>query len=1260
MIGFLRSLYSRSLVSVAPYIPASNFRFVGTVSSTYHRDSGRDYSSLCDRSLLSFQSRLLNKVLGARTLFEFNVFLGKYLVPNPTILGADMAPSILMCPACPVHQQPPDQVCSNTARLAAHFREAHNNWYGLPLPTFAVHAFSVTSFAHCECGLIFASGRSLGRHRSACRCRQHGHRKLGPHPGCTCTGCHTEPLTPSTCEPGVCAPIGAEPAISPESSVLVPDSFLASMVFIDNLTNADKLCWRSKTLREIKHLWLRKAFSRAMGVLLRYWRQIHMSSETEVPGRSLHLRRLMQLILLCPRLLLRSLKPARPNSNQRRRPELFALFHQFSFNELYHQARADDVFHELSSTAGGPNPDDVVLRRCTKLVSQNRLSAAATALENHEVASAVSNEEILGLQAKFPSLKADYCSLSTTTPLFPEITQAAQLRFSSDDLLFTAKKSNYYTAPGPSGMTVEALLYPLKKLEQTPVDLQYTEDLKYLIEQIVRGDTLCTDYLLDSRLVPVRKPDGGIRPICVGEVLRRFASRLLLQKFHTRITQALSPFQSCLSKSGLDQNIFCAKEFLASSPEGVLVSLDLANAFNEVSRASIRQALCYAFPNLVPFFDAFYSRDVNLFVNNFTEVVVCSEGVCQGDAWGPALFCLAISQALSETQSSFPDCGLRFYADDGILMFRDTNLISSTLTFLAEKLDATGLNLRMSKCVAYSPSTTLLQDMFPTGLQLLAVDPTSCFQIIGPEAGFRLLGSFVGSDDFIIEQLSSVAQTFSSSLGRLQILKEDPQLVLLLLRYSLNTKLCHILRTAPRRLTSSMAASVDNDVNNAMCSLFGFPAAEQTLNTLDWPTHFRISRLPGHRGGLGITALSSIVDSAFVGGFAAAWPQLSSFSPPNAETLSSVLTSDVVSALWNIWGQGLNTEGISAPLHPLVNRISHSMVKEITYLLSQAGVTSILPFDEFAAQVTSNLREVAIFLSGIHKLQHRLTRQVQSSLFVSVLRTLSTENDVLSRFRLARFLSQASSECMLWCGALPTSSELVIPPGAMSILLRFYVGLPLPGFSRIQFSQCTCSQSLGHEGYHLLSCYRTFAHDKAVRVLHSMCRTSKLASEVEPVGILHGERRPDLLVSNLLPNGMATILDFATVDPTREASINSSWSSPGAAILQREQEKYNSYQNQYNLVHYAFSPLVMELSGRMSQKMKSFMRDVSSFASRHLPDGGVGQRRFRSRFGYIWKTKLNVVYLKALASSALHTQQQILDNLPSAHSPIEFDFGDLF
>jgi hypothetical protein len=404
-------------------------------------------------------------------------------------------------------------------------------------------------------------------------------------------------------------------------------------------------------------------------------------------------------------------------------------------------------------------------------------------------------------------------------------------------------------------------------------------------------------------------------------------------------------------------------------------------------------------------------------------------------------------------------------------------------------------------------------------------------------------------------------------------------------------------------------------------------------------------------------ALTSILDSAFLGGFASAWPSVKSIPSDSSLPLGDALCNDVLAALWTIWDADFSVDNIPEALHQQFQNIENSRQTELSKLLLPMVVPPNSSQTEFKSLAKSNVVAIMNRWSSRSKLQHKLTRLVHAELYVTILRTLSEPNDVLSKFHVARFLSQSTSECMLWSRAIPTSPDLLLSPGAMRLLVRYFTGLPIPGFERIQHLPCTCTASLGHEGHHLLACYRTFAHDKMVRVLHAMCRTSRLVSEVEPIGVLSGERRPDILVSNLRPNE-ALLLDFTTVDPTREASIGNSWHTPGYAMQQRETEKTNSYNNQYNPALYSFSPLVMEISGRMSSTLKTFLKSVAAFACRHLQHDGVGQARFKSRFGFFWQTKLNVTFLKSLAASALLKQQEILDTIPATEAPVEFNIDD--
>jgi hypothetical protein len=153
---------------------------------------------------------------------------------------------------------------------------------------------------------------------------------------------------------------------------------------------------------------------------------------------------------------------------------------------------------------------------------------------------------------------------------------------------------------------------------------------------------------------------------------------------------------------------------------------------------------------------------------------------------------------------------------------------------------------------------------------------------------------------------------------------------------------------------------------------------------------------------------------------------------------------------------------------------------------------------------------------------------------------------------------------------------------------------------------------------------------------------AKLASVVEPVGMMTGERRPDIAIPNLRADGKDYLGDFASVDPTRLSSIQSGWFTPGLAATEREREKMDSYNGCFNPSAFHLLPLIMETTGRMNPGFRRFFAEVATFASENLPTGGVGQQRFRARFIKFWKTRVVTTFLKSLAYSAAHMQQSII------------------
>jgi hypothetical protein len=522
-------------------------------------------------------------------------------------------------------------------------------------------------------------------------------------------------------------------------------------------------------------------------------------------------------------------------------------------------------------------------------------------------------------------------------------------------------------------------------------------------------------------------------------------------------------------------------------------------------------------------------------------------------------------------------------------------------------------------------------------MELGAVDQDSVMRIAPMSTGFKLLGTFVGSDDFVYEKLDACVDNFATALTRLRSIRDNPQVAFLLLKFCVNQQLSHILRSSPPRLTKNMALRADHLVNQSLSQLLGVvhtPVPPLDAPLTEWPVAFIKCRLPGTYGGLGVTSLSAIAEAAFLGGLAACWSTLRPLFDNNLPS-TTALMNDIISSIWHILNI-TNTNNVNVPseLESYLNSRWSALTQRLTKIFPSRESWSTLTFEEFTNVLTPQVVDKACRRMGREgKLQHLLSKTVSCQLHGISLSAISTPFN----------LSSACNEAMLWTSAIPTSPDMVIQPALFRILVAHALGLPLPGFLTLRNRTCSCRASLGHEGYHLLACYRTFAHDRVVRVLNDMCRTAGLVSDVEPVGMMSGERRPDLLVSNLREDGKAYLADFASVDPIRQSSIETSWFTPGVAAYEREQEKLESYHGHFDPTAFEMIPLAMETTGRMTPKFRQFLSEVATYASTHLETGGVGPHRFRARFLKFWKTKLMVTFLKSLARSAAETQQAILD-----------------
>ena len=120
------------------------------------------------------------------------------------------------------------------------------------------------------------------------------------------------------------------------------------------------------------------------------------------------------------------------------------------------------------------------------------------------------------------------------------------------------------------------------------------------VEALARGDLprAVAEGLGLGRMVALQKPDGGVRGIVVGAVLRRLVGRALASQFGDAIMDATAPYQFALrTRAGMDALVQTLRILSDADPDLVVLSLDGIGAYDHVRRAAMLRKLA-ATPSL--------------------------------------------------------------------------------------------------------------------------------------------------------------------------------------------------------------------------------------------------------------------------------------------------------------------------------------------------------------------------------------------------------------------------------------------------------------------------------------------------------------------------------------------------------------------------------------------------------------------------------------------------------------------------------------
>ena len=346
--------------------------------------------------------------------------------------------------------------------------------------------------------------------------------------------------------------------------------------------------------------------------------------------------------------------------------------------------------------------------------------------------------------------------------------------------------------------------------------------------------------LVAGRLIPLDK-NPGVRPIGIGEVLRRIISSATMSLLKPELVNATAPLQTCAGLSGgIEASIHAMRKIYEDEEtEGILL-IDAANAFNALNRKAALHNVQFTCPELSNFVRNIYSTEAELFLPNTDKVIYSREGTTQGGPESMGFY--AVSTTLLSNPYRDDKAKKIFYADDGSG--------GGKLADLRNWWDDLKMN---GPLFGYYPEATktwlITKPMYEDKARQMFPDVNVTIE------GRKFLGSFIGTKeatcDFIIGKIEEWEKYI---IALAKIAEYEPQLAYSAYIYGTSRRWQFVSRTTPG-ISESMKSLENLIRNKLMPTILGGRDINDEMRL--------ILNLPARMGGMGFLNPSDEADQEY-------------------------------------------------------------------------------------------------------------------------------------------------------------------------------------------------------------------------------------------------------------------------------------------------------------------------------------------------------------------------------------------------------------
>ena len=800
-------------------------------------------------------------------------------------------------------------------------------------------------------------------------------------------------------------------------------------------------------------------------------------------------------------------------------------------------------------------------------------------------------------------------------------------------------------SPGPSHWTPELLL--------ACWDNQVaSRGICILMKHILNGnlDKVGRDILTSSTLISISKPNGGQRPIAMGDTFYKLCALYLLKMHSSQISSFFAGeedrpvVQLCLQAlGGSESGVHALSAALYNGDGNILLSDDLPNAFNDRNRAKILAMLADhpQFKKLFKFVWFAYGSSSSLLFKHqgkIMETLLSENGVRQGCPIALFLFCLSVHPAF-KLANSVPGVTAVAIADDLEFVGKPDSVFAAYDKVVA-KQEELGINRVSDKRYVLwphneMPPESLRKQCRDRGIRLSAGgwDPKSS---PGPSrrwvGGFEVaLGiPFSRNEEAVREWLLEKVNGHSTYFDFLSKAQIPSQYAFMMLKSSGQNLMNYYIRC----IHPSVWGNVDK-VYDEMCLATVSSIIKQPIPLtpngdvdLEAPLVKNLSR-PTRLGGTGNRLISSVNQLAFV---AAAAQALHVTRPSIYKKVHSNIMTD----------EEREAEAVPpAHLDLLEEHESFVLLSKNPYVKMLRDNTEDIIF-RLGKGLTSLKMDGPINTSSYWKgkdcrLFQELVKQVVPTDFTSFLFHFDNEQkqdedpplipskglqkawtSLMENFQheadwktapnpvRARWHSSSGKGATGWLNKLPGAGHGTLSHDQFTRCLRYRLGLPQRDAMEGACPMCH-KDSSAHNHATVCTSAKKFVrgavHDAIVQELHSFCvsETSSIVSREPEPNAQFSNRRTDLKIIDLEER---LEVDVVTSDPVAISYVDKAAKIPGITAHERAKHKVAKHAKDVNDAGADFIPVSIELYGRQDKQVKELLAPMlGGFMNRQEMDG---------------------------------------------------------